>query len=55
MKSLFKKVLRLLGKSVLLLGLLEKLALSLTKKLASLRVWATDFLKRVKFPRNGEL
>ena len=53
MKAMFKKVLRLLGLDVLLLGLVEKLALGLIKKLTSLQNVATNYLDRVLPSRNG--
>ncbi len=53
MKAMFKKVLRLLGLDVLILGLVEKLALGLIKKLTSLQTVATNYLDRVLPSRNG--
>ena len=53
MKAMFKKVLRLLGLDVLILGLVEKLALGLIKKLTSLQTVATNYLARVLPSRNG--
>ena len=50
---MFKKVLRLLGLDVLILGLVEKLALGLIKKLTSLQTVATNYLDRVLPSRNG--
>ncbi|MBQ8685363.1 MAG: hypothetical protein IJ514_04240 [Clostridia bacterium] len=54
MKTVFKKVLRLLGVDVLLLGLVEKLALGLIKKLTALQNAARSALDRVLQSRNGE-
>ena len=52
MKAFCEKVLRLLGVGVLLLGLVEKLVLGLTKKLKAVQSTAQSALDRASENRN---
>ena len=54
MKTVFMKLLRLFGVDVLLLGLVEKIALGLIKKLTALQESARSALDRAIEFRNGK-
>ncbi len=53
MKAFFGKLLRLLKLDALLLGLLEKIALGLIKKITSLQYAAKELLDELLSPDNG--